>query len=397
MNYNGPPNSSADESLDDLIRESLRLEEDPFRVVRLERHWRGQSQRQAWRRLAWRAIPLTAAAILAAVFFIVPRQDRPQEISTVENGPERSIPHPSMPDRVTTPGPISIDWRAESEPAASGDSLSAGRPPTAYERILFLARTRLQEPTTPPTATVALEKVIDQLATDPAMDVRTACRSMDLESTSGRRGEVEAQLLEKLSASSMNRKNAIVQLLAIYGTELSLPPLIELSSDEANRRHTLSTIESLIGVERLGEVVRIASDEQVRRALLQRMLTAETPPALIAYLMLVRDETVRDEALAAGAELPKLPIEGFIALLGHEDEAVRLASAVVLGRMNRCEMTEALISRIQFQPSDSKEAWFALFACRCDAADTFLVHATQSPQLLGQFNNARLQWAQLNY
>ncbi|MCO6042912.1 hypothetical protein NG895_03230 [Aeoliella sp. ICT_H6.2] len=56
-------------------------------------------------------------------------------------------------------------------------------------------------------------------------------------------------------------------------------------------------------------------------------------------------------------------------------------------------LTQALIARIEERPSRSKEAWFALFSCRCDAADDFLFRATHSPRLLGQLNNARLQWS----
>lgn len=392
MDYNEPPKSHADDSLDELIRESLRLESDPLCINRLERHWRGQSQRLALRRLAWRAIPLTAAAMLLAIYFFYSPQDRPQQVSTPGPNPEQTNDHDSTPDRVSIPGPISVDWQAGSEPTATADNFSAGRPPTTYERLLFVAKTRIQEPSTPPSATAALEKAVDRIANEPAADARAICSAIDISRDDG-----ETLLLEQLSTATAARQRAIMRLLSVYGTERSLPQLIEQSSNETDRHVSFATIEAIVGVERLGEVVRMASDEQVRYALLQRLLAAETPPALIAYLAVVRDDSLRDEAIAAGVELPQLPIQRFIELLGHEDEAVRLSSAIVLGRMNRCEMTEALIARIQLQPSDSKEAWFALFACRCDAADTFLIHATRSPKLLGQFNNARLQWSRLSF
>ncbi len=328
-------------SLDALIRESLRLEPDAIGGERLERLWRVESRRQARRQLARRAVPLAAAAMLACLFFFASRKEPVDDVANTGKTPKPSIRQSSAPDHVTVPGPIAIDSvaidglasaeRTISEPVVSTDNLSAGRPPTTYERILFVAATRIQKPPPPlppasPSAALVREVTVARLT-----------------------GELAAY--EQVAG----------------------------------------------GIQRWRELVRKTPDAEVRYALMQRLLTAKSQPSLVAYLSLVRDRALRDEALAAGAELKELPVDGFIELLGHEDESVRLAAAVVLGRMNRCEMTAALIDRVQQQPSNSQEAWFALFACRCDAADTFLVHATQSPQLLGQFNHAQLQWAQLSY
>ena len=303
MDHNNPHNLPADESLDVRIRESLSLESDALSLARLERHWRVESQRHTRRRLARRAIPLAAAALLAGIFFLIPQADQREEISVIEPVLEPSIPNHST------------------------DNLSAGRPPTAYERILFAAATRIQEP--------------------------------------------PAQLPPALPSPAIAREATVDRL-----------------TDEL-----VANVQSVGGI----ELVRQTLDEETRYSLMQRLLTAKSRSALVAYLSIVHDKTLRAEALVAGAEMKELPVEGFIELLGHDNESVRLAAAMVLGRMNRCEMTTALIDRVQQQPSDSTEAWFALFACRCEAADTFLVHATQSPKLLGQLNHARLQWMQLSY
>ncbi len=402
MEHYNSHNSPAGESLDKLIRESLRQEEDPLCVGRLEGHWRVQSRQHACRRLAWRAVPLVSAALLASIFFFFPRQELPKDTVTGGKSPELSSPYIPASHGVTVPDPAAPSWQAHSEPitpelVVPAENLSAGRPPTACERILFLAATRIQEPSASLSTTEVVECLIDRLAAEPAADVRAICKSVGLDAKSYGREEVEKLLLEKLADAEVERQRAILRLFAVYGTERALAQIVAISRDESIRGVSFNTIEAMVGVQRWGEVVRMTPDEEVRHEMMQRLLTIETQPALVAYLKLVRDETLRDEALVAGAEMPKLPVDGFIALLNHRDESIRLAAAVVLGRLNRCEMTTALIKRIQQQPSDSKEAWFALFACQCDAADSFLVHATRSPQLLGQFNNARLQWTRLSY
>ena len=54
-----------------------------------------------------------------------------------------------------------------------------------------------------------------------------------------------------------------------------------------------------------------------------------------------------------------------------------------------------LITRVTEKPANSPEAWIALMSCRGDMARDFLVYATQRPQLLGYYNNARVRWAQM--
>lgn len=139
-------------------------------------------------------------------------------------------------------------------------------------------------------------------------------------------------------------------------------------------------------------IVREIADPAVRGALAGALLDDAGEPALIAFLEVLRGEATRDAALDAADAREQLPIDQFVSLLDHETPQVRLAASMALGLLNRCEMTDALITRVETRPSRSKEAWFALFGCRCESASVFLSRAAASPKLLGQFNNARIQF-----
>ena len=150
-----------------------------------------------------------------------------------------------------------------------------------------------------------------------------------------------------------------------------------------------------MGVERLVVVVSRTDDRDVRRALIDRLLTADVEPALRGFLSLLYDETIRADALAVAETHPQLPLASLLSLLDDEDKRVRLSAAMVLGHVNGPEITRSLISRVEEQPTGRTEVWMALLACRGPLAEEFLSYASFQPLLLGQVNNARLQFERM--
>ena len=397
-NHNPPP-----EELDELIRRALADElrgdgvqltdDESRRVARLRQFWLEASGRELagatpQHRGVWRAAMLAAAASLVVAAWLAWSNETQQ------------LANPNGGDRPEHPEPQAMNPAGESQvtgdAAAPPPSVSAGRAPTAYERMLFVARTRTRLPAPAPEG--------GPLKQDPQQWIAQALRQMQanpqvkiaaLQEVPPNRQKIVSLLLAKLPTSPAAQQTAICQLLGALGDERAVPGLLKLADSRVAGDAALRAIASLTRGEQWLELARQAPNRPVRVAIATRLLTVGDRPALLAYLSLVYDEALRDDALTATVEMRELPIESLVAFLDHSEEPVRLATAFALGRMNRCEMTDALISRVNKRPSRSKEAWFALLACRCEAADAFLTYATRNPHLLGQLNNARVQWARV--
>jgi HEAT repeat protein len=88
-------------------------------------------------------------------------------------------------------------------------------------------------------------------------------------------------------------------------------------------------------------------------------------------------------------------VDELLDLLEDDDQAVRFAAALVLGRVNGPVVTRALVERVTENPSGATEAWIALVACRGELADEFLAFASREPRFLGHVNGARVRWARI--
>jgi len=413
--------------LDELIRCSLRVDVDPQSVERLEQFWRQQSQVERaprlWHRRAWQGGVLAVAASLLVTVWLVWPVGGPQLVDQQPPAPvDSTVPTaPAFPTAPSDPQPAEsgssqlVDAWPPSSSATSDDApaaMSAGRTPTTYERMMFAALThtpaagpaprapapRIPAPRRPaagdlpnPPLTDWVAQSIARAERDPKFKFRQELNRL----LPSQQARVSSLLLAKLPTAEGDSQAAICRLLADTGAPECISELLKLGAARGVGDEALAAIEAIAGVERWLEVARQCPDPQVRQAIAARLLTRGDRRSLLAFLSLVYDESLRHDALAAADDLRELPIKPLVALLDHANEPVRLATALALGRMNRCEMTTALITRVSKRPSRSKEAWFALLACRCDAADEFLAHATRSPRLLGQLNNARVQWARV--
>ena len=122
------------------------------------------------------------------------------------------------------------------------------------------------------------------------------------------------------SRSGDDEKHAVLRLLAVCGTPRSTPHLLRLSRREAFRDEALATIERIVGVERLADIVGQTNDRRVRASLLHRLLTADSESALRGYLSLIHRDAIRAEALAAADTAAEPLLAELLALLEDEDE-----------------------------------------------------------------------------
>jgi len=341
----GDPGSN--QQTDEFIRHSLRVDADDRRVERLRQYWRRLSHQQAWRRRKLLSASLVAASLAACALFFVGRETR-----------DDSLPEP-VSDKIASV----VDGAPSANSVPSVDvqgehaSLTYGRPPTEYERILFAARQPRQLSAKRPNETT-IEDLASRLTNIP-------------------RGNTD-----KVLAS------------AGYSQSSAIDGLLEASRESAQRDNAFDALEKLVDVEGLAELARASRYPEVRAALALRLLATNSDASLLEYLSMVDDMAFREQALGVAKQAAKPPIGQLLVLLDDQEKSVRLAAAMTLGRLNGPDVTRLLIDRVTDQPSNSTEAWLALLACRGELADEFLAYAGRRPQLLGYYNNARVLWAQ---
>jgi hypothetical protein len=328
------------------IRAALAAGPPPEQLARLEQFWREQSRADRQRRRRARAMALVATVLAAATaWFALSRSQPPAAQHNVVAQMPRQVETSPPPAGAAAAVPGNAEAPAALPPAA--------RTASAYERLVFAART---------TAPV-----------DP-----------------------EQTLLARLRrAGDFDEARGIILRLRDVGTPASIPALLKMANQGAARPDALAAVEQILGVDRLADVVRQASSPAVRAGLMARLLAANSAQALSGFLALVADPASRSEALTAVLAAKQLPLDRFVQALDAPLKSDRMAAAIVLGRVNTPAVSEALIARVSQPGRASVETWVALLACRSEKADQFLVQAVCRPQTLGQVNNARAYWARM--
>ena len=369
------------DEFDQQIRDALRVEPSREQAARLEGFWKLQLQADGRRRVRWKvavaACVLLAATISARLLWPEPAR---QEAQVNQESPVAVELAPSEPHDVVLP---------DSPPGDSQSSFS-GRPSTDYERLMFAVRTAKHSASESSIRIAAIDKVIERLRLESTADAKELILSAGLTEF-----DAEQEFLRRLQRSTDDDKSVILKLLAACGSARSAPALLQLARRESSRDVALGTLESIVGVAKLADVIDQTSDPQVRAAIFRRLFAADTEPALRGYLSWVYDEAYRAESLAVAETVTHPTLGWLLALLDDENETVRLSAALVLGHVNGPEVTESLISLVMQEPSEATEAWVALFACRGQAAEEFFTYAAFQPRLLAHVNSARAQWARL--
>lgn len=369
-----------DDQFDQQIRDALRAEPASEQIARLETFWRTTSRRERRSRTVRRALALAASLLVVAV---VAAWTVRQEFGGVE------VVQAPQPNPVIVPQRDSPKLDPPQIAVADTPPPSIGRAPTAMEQFAFFSRTQPRGSAANEVLVAVVDDLVQQVAggeVNPQQAVEATGIAME---------GLERELLRRLVRSTDDQKRNLSHLLAACGSDNSILPLLKLSRREVFRDEALQAIEQIVGVTGLAEVVRLSDDSRVRQVLMQRLLTAESDDAVAAYLTLVQDPSLRVEALAVADALPNVPTEVLLAFLQSDDKRARLSAALLLGRVNGPEITRRLVDLVTAERPAPTEAWIALLACRGELAQEFLSYAASRPQLLGQVNNARIEWARM--
>ncbi len=367
--------------LDRQIRAALHADAPPDQLARLEQFWRHQSRRHDRRRRVRHTV-MASAALLAGLMLWQPWR-QPSSIAPTE---------PTIADNQTNglrprPG-ASPRQHSVSNGRQQLASESQGRPATLYERTMFDAMVRQRKQQDSRTTLDEVETAIAQLMHDPQLDAKQLLASVNSGSV-----DLESLLLRQVDRHDDSRTRAVLQLLSVCGTSKSLRPLLKLSRRTVYRHQALDVIELRMGTDGLVSAVTMTDNRQVRETIYRRLLV--DGESLSAYLRLVQDVQLRNEALLVAENLAPDIVNRLLDRLQSEDSQERLAAALVLGHANGPAVTESLIALVADNPTCPKEAWIALMACRGPEADQFLAYATGHPKLLGPLNRARVYLARL--
>jgi hypothetical protein len=415
-----------------MLRDALAVEPDADRVARLARYYRRQSLANRRRRL-WRASAVAAAVLIAASLGLwsgwhaldndgpgrqLVEKERLPEVEQKQN--DNDVHEKQL---VNVPPPQAVQ-----------PSLSAGRPATAYEQLVFLSRRSssllkksgataglsssatisagntagqassgthfpherlFQQAASPRMAPAAgqggnVEGLIAKFADEDAATAEQIAAAAGLTVD-----ETERLLVRQLFRADDDQKSELLRLLALCGTARSTPALLRLARRDDFRTAALATVVRIVGIENLARQLDQTADRRVRAALIGRLLVAEAPSGLNAFLALVHDPVTRAEALAAADQVADLPLSRLVERLDDQQRTTRISAALVLGHVNGPKVAQALIERVSRQPDGGVEAWIALLACRGAAAEGFVSFASTRPKLLAHVNHAQAEWLRL--
>ncbi len=176
--------------------------------------------------------------------------------------------------------------------------------------------------------------IVDELSMHPQVDARELIASSNLEQRN-----LETPLLRMLPRAVFSEQAAILRLLAVCGTQRSVPPLMRLARQGGHQEEAIATLAQVVGVKRLPQLVRSSADRDFRANLIRRLLVAEPEASLLDYLSLVHDESTRTEALAVAKAAPTLPTDALFVLLDDSNPsgAIFGRAGVGLRRRTRCD------------------------------------------------------------
>ncbi len=278
-----------EQELDQQIRAALEVHPSAEQLARVEMFWKRQSLLVNRNRRRWRLVAVAAAIILALGLLTWLPSTQPGSRPKGTHVAERSLPHAT--DAST---PANTD-RSTSEKR----SLSMGRAPTVYEQLTFFGGRN--NSTDSPGSCVAevIDQMLESLQQDPATDVE------DLVASAGLAGrDYETALLRRLKKRPAEEKAILMRLLAECGSSRSIPLILALGRQGPLRDQAVLAVERIGGAAGLAEAARQATEPELCRALMSRLLAVNDNAALIQYLSLLQHEASRDDALAVAETAP---------------------------------------------------------------------------------------------
>lgn len=183
---------------------------------------------------------------------------------------------------------------------------------------------------------------------------------------------VEQELALAFATTNQDgRRRAVIRLLGELGGPASAPWLTRAARDPT------FAAEAMVGVARLGGIeplVALARTSQPgpRREAIGQLLALGAEPAVTAFLAMVLNDAMRDDALAALHGSSNPPVEKLIAALDDARVDRRFAAAKSLGTLcNRPDVSQAL-RRMVDTNRHRREALAALLSCPSQEATLFI-------------------------
>lgn len=339
---------ATDQTLDRLIGEALNVPNDRLAVERLQRTWIRKRRR---RRRRYTAGLATAASLLLLLSWVAVDDPDPVASNPVDS-----------PDRPTDQfASARVPAELPLNPPDSTPSPIVAREPTAYERMIFAARSRLPSPASQSTLVNGdVAAFVDRLLVDSGDALMAR-----VQNSSDLRSEVVWELLQRMGDAQ---------------TDDNLPQLLE----------------EIVGIDQFTRLILTSQATVVRTRLIEHLLASDAPAATEASQELSNDRSTSRLVASTIAQADALSDELLLALLDHTSKPVRVAAALRLGHECSAEVTRALIERVATEPADSPGAWMALLASSDATAQDFLNYAERQPRLLGYYNYARVEAVQRN-
>jgi HEAT repeat protein len=270
-------------------------------------------------------------------------------------------PQPPVRVDIEATGPAPSEKRETSQHSAAGS-----RPPTPIELAIVAAMERrgARATTAPaPQPAPTLDPVTDAIARltrEPSGDVAAAVAG--LREQVGSDALIARQLRVAAAQCIPVERSAVERLLVEVA---DIPALIELAR-------------------------RDGEDPLVQSAAMAALLKRPTPAGLNAYLSLVADPSKRETAIRASDQVGDPPVEALLARLDDPRVDVRVAAALVLGRINGPAVTRRLAAMVE-RNVNRREALIALTASHGPEARAYLAHASEVDELSAAVRSAMAQ------
>jgi hypothetical protein len=412
---NHPSHELPSDPLDEVLRSAAWPEPEPDRLQRLEQRWSRLWVARVRRRRAASVLCLVtiAAGLCAAIRLwpLLPGGER--ESREIAPATPLSEPHeqhaPSEPhvppsrqvvDRqvapVEMPHGLVLQQAAEAPSPqlapAQARKLVRSRPATPYERLAFraLTRRRLAGPKRPDHAVQSLvTAAIERRVAEPAADLDELAKPL-LDA----RLESEQALIASLQRSSGPRQFASIELLGCVGTRQSVPALVALAAFSETHAPSVRALARLADAETIARLAAAERDPALQHELFAALLDAGDLRSVVAYLEFVQKPETRAQALAALDRAAAPPLDALFLLLDSSQQAQRTAAAVVLGRIDRREVSETLIQMV-LRDVQRPEALLALAASSRTEASQFVALARRDPTLAGPAGAAQYKLERL--
>lgn len=404
--HSNPHDDQPRDLLDSLLREADWPGPDPQSLARLQKHWRVLSPSRprtphlSFRRGMALAAALAGVAAGALLWHMSQPDDEPQlaapvpfperELSPVEQAPPvpsgpftREVETSEGPTTDTPESPRHIDEPVEPTRVATA------REPTAYESLLFLAEQRrtsaARQEQIDQWATAAIEKLV----ANPAADFRTVGTPPGMA-----RPAIEARMLALAQRLQGEERVAAIRLLAIVGTQRSVPILLKWSAHPATRDAAIRSLATLADSALLGKLVAAEQNLALRQELLASLLKRGDATSVAIFLSFVEEDAKTPAALAATADLPPQVLQTLLEFLQGPQLSQRMAAARVLGQIDDPRVAQRLIHMVQDNVC-RQEALVALFSSRRREASEFLAFARHDPLLMASVHAAHYQFSNL--